>query len=554
MQSVSLSFPARRTAIAEVVFVMLSGVCMLDAAAQTVPSPGAVLDSTRPAASVIPAPKQDSSLVLPSAVDAAALDPNAARTQVNAFRIVGNKEIDAVTLHGLVDSEAGKPLNLFELSKIARVITEFYRSHGFPVARAVIPAQKVENGTVTIEVIEGRIDRTTFTGNTLYSTEFLQRWAAPLLGQTVRVASLEERVLTLNDLPGLQTQAVLLPGLEYGTTTTEFLATEKAYDGEVSLNNYGRPEIGRTRIDANANLNNPFGIGDQLGVRTSVSEHALLKLGGLNYSLPLNTDGTRLALSYTHIRYGIGGELKSLDIQGKSQLASATVIHPFLRSAAQNLYGTFAVRSFSGKQSALGVELSKSRVSVVEAGAAWNHVDDRFNVATAGMRVSTNFNPYKEDHSNVGQKLKIDADASYLYNLGGAWSVKAAGAAQWTPDAVADAEKFSLGGPTSVRGYPSADLRADRGVFASLELRVRTTASGAPGYFSAFVDGGHVSRVEPAEGLPKSYSIGSAGVGATFFPTRSTQFELMAGVPTSSTDPSDLRTAGRFWFNLTQRF
>jgi len=554
MQSVSLSTKARRTAIAEVVFVMLSGVSMLDAAAQTVPSPGAVLDSTRPAASPIPAPKKESSLVLPSASDAAALDPNAARTQVNAFRIVGNKEIDAVTLHGLIDGEAGKPLNLFELSKIARVITEFYRSHGFPVARAVIPAQKVENGSVTIEIIEGRIDRTTFTGNKLYSTEFLQRWAAPLLGRTVQTGPLEERVLTLNDLPGLQTQAVLIPGLEYGTTTTEFLTTETSYDGEVSLNNYGRPEIGRTRIDANANLNNPFGIGDQLGVRTSVSEHALLKLGGLNYSLPLNTDGTRLALSYTHIRYGIGGELKSLDIQGKSQLASATVIHPFLRSAAQNLYGTFAVRSFAGKQDALGVELSKSRVSVFEAGAAWNHIDERFNVATAGVRVSSNFNPYKEEHTNVGQRFKIDADASYQYNLSSVWSVKAAGAAQWTPDTLADAEKFSLGGPTSVRGYPSADIRADRGIFGSLELRYRTTASGAPGYFSAFVDGGHVSRVTPIDSLPNSYSIGSAGVGATFFPTRATQLELMAGVPTSSLDPSDLRKAGRFWLNLTTRF
>jgi len=547
-------FPARRTAIADLVFVMLSGMCMLDAAAQTVPSPGAVLDSTRSAESLIPAPKKESSLVLPSGIDAAALDPNAARTQVSAFRIVGNKAIDAATLHGLVDSEAGKPLNLFELNKIARAITEFYRSHGFPVARAVIPAQKVENGSVTIEVIEGRVDRATFTGNKLYSTEFLQRWTAPLLGTSVQVGPLEERVLTLNDLPGLQTQAVLIPGLEYGTTTTEFLVSEQQYDGEVSLNNYGRPEIGRTRVDANANLNNPFGIGDQLGVRTSVSEHGLLKLGGVNYSLPLNTGGTRLALSYTYIRYGIGGDLASLDIQGKSQLASATVIHPFLRSAAENLYGTFTVRSFTGKQSALGVELSKSRVSVVEAGAAWNHIDERFNVATAGVRVSTNFNPYKEEHSNVGQKLKLDADASYLYNLDSRWSVKASGAAQWTPDTVADAEKFSLGGPTSVRGYPSADVRADRGVFASLELRYRTQVFGAPGYLSSFVDGGHVSRVEEADGMPKSYSIGSAGFGATFFPTRALQLDLMAGSPTSSLDPSDLRKNGRLWFNLTTRF
>lgn len=547
-------FPARRTVIAEVAFLMLSGACMLDAGAQALPSPGAVLDATRPADSVIPAPKKESSLVLPAPADSQDLDPNGARTPVTAFRIVGNKEIDAATLHRLVDAEAGKPLNLYELNRIIRRITEFYRAQGFPVARAVIPAQKVEDGHVTIEVIEGRVDRTTFTGNALYSEELLQRWGAPLLGRTVQVAPLEERVLNMNDLPGLTTQAVLIPGLEYGTTTTEFLTTEKRYDGEVSLNNYGRPEIGRARADASFNLNNPFGIGDQLGLRTSVSEHGLLKLGGLNYSLPLNVRGTRLALSYTHIDYGIGGELARLDIQGKSQLASATVIHPFLRSARQNLYGTFAVRSFAGKQMALDVELSKNRVSVFEAGAAWNHIDDDFNVATAGLRASSNFNSYKEDHSNVGQKFKIDGDLSYLYNLAPAWSVKLAGAAQWTPDTLADAEKFSLGGPTSVRGYPSADVRGDRGLFASAELRYRTTAFGAPGWFSLFVDGGRVARVEAAEGLPKSDTIGSAGFGATFFPTKGTQLDVLAAKPTSSLDPSDLRKSGRIWVNLTTRF
>ncbi|XYJ12690.1 ShlB/FhaC/HecB family hemolysin secretion/activation protein [Telluria sp. B2] len=558
--SVSRSAPVKRTVIAEVVVLILSGMFALDAAAQSqvpvqsVPTPGAVLESTRAAESPIPPPKKESGLVLPRSADGQQLDPNAPRTLVKAFRIVGNKEIDAATLHRLVDAEAGKPLNLFELHRITRLVTDFYRKQGFPVARAVIPAQRVEDGNVTIEVIEGRIDRTTFTGNELYSEPFLQRWSAPLLGQAVRVEPLEERVLTLNDLPGLTTRAVLIPGLGYGTTTTEFLVSEKAYDGEVSVNNYGRPEIGRTRVDASANLNNPFGIGDQLGVRTSVSEHGLLKLGGLNYSLPLNVQGTRLALSYTHINYGISGELARLDIKGKSQLASATVIHPFLRSAQENLYGTFAVRSFAGEQSALDVELSKSRVSVFEAGTAWNHIDDDFNVATAGLRVSSNFNGYKEDHSNVGQKFKIDGEVSYLYNLTPAWNVKLAGAAQWTPDTLADAEKFSLGGPTSVRGYPSADVRGDRGAFASVELRYRTTLFGAPGWFGVFADGGRVSRVEAVEGQPKSNAIGSAGIGATFFPTKGTQLEVLAAKPTSSLDPSDMRKNGRVWVNLTTRF
>lgn len=550
----SVSRPlVKRTVISEVILLVLAGMSTFDASAQSIPTPGSILNSVRPAESVVPAP-QSESIVLPASVEGQTLDPNGARVHIAAFRIVGNDEIDSDTLHRLVDAEAGKPLNLYELNKVARIITDYYRSKGFPVARAVIPAQKVEFGNVTIEVIEGRIDRSSFTGNKLYSEELLQHWSKSLEGKTAKTETLEERILTLNDLPGLTTRAVLTPGAEYGTTTTEFVTTEKPYEGEVSVNNYGRREIGRARVDAAVNLNNPLAIGDQLGVRTSYSEAGLLKLGGVNYSLPLNTLGTRLALSYTDIHYRIGGDLSALDIKGKSQLASATLVHPFQRSQQENLYGTFGLRTFHGEQTALGFETSDNRVSVAEAGTAWNHIDEGFNVATASVRASSNGHSYNENDSTVGQKLKVDGDASYLYNLGPVWAIRVLGAAQWSADPLADAEKFSLGGASSVRGYPSADVLGDRGVFASLELRYRTRILTAPGYFSAFVDGGHISRIDPALGTDKSNSIGSAGLGATFFPISSLQLELLAAVPTGSHETSDSHDNGRVWANLTTRF
>lgn len=550
----SVSRPlVKRTVISEVILLVLAGMSTFDASAQSIPTPGSILNSVRPAESVVPAP-QSESIVLPASVEGQTLDPNGARVHIAAFRIVGNDEIDSDTLHRLVDAEAGKPLNLYELNKVARIITDYYRSKGFPVARAVIPAQKVEFGNVTIEVIEGRIDRSSFTGNKLYSEELLQHWSKSLEGKTAKTETLEERILTLNDLPGLTTRAVLTPGAEYGTTTTEVVTTEKPYEGEVSVNNYGRREIGRARVDAAVNLNNPLGIGDQLGVRTSYSEAGLLKLGGVNYSLPLNTLGTRLALSYTDIHYRIGGDLSALDIKGKSQLASATLVHPFQRSQQENLYGTFGLRTFHGEQTALGFETSDNRVSVAEAGTAWNHIDEGFNVATASVRASSNGHSYNENDSTVGQKLKVDGDASYLYNLGPVWAIRVLGAAQWSADPLADAEKFSLGGASSVRGYPSADVLGDRGVFASLELRYRTRILTAPGYFSAFVDGGHISRIDPALGTDKSNSIGSAGLGATFFPISSLQLELLAAVPTGSHETSDSHDNGRVWANLTTRF
>lgn len=554
MQKHVLSSLQKKTTIAEILMMLFGGLSTVSVSAQSVPTPGSIYQSVKPADPVIPAPKKEEDLIVPSPQMQQNLDPNASRIQVSEFRIVGNHSMDLAVLQSLIEGQAGKPLNLYEINKITHVITEYYRSHGFPVARAVVPAQKLENGVVTLEIIEGRVDKTVFRNNKLYSNTILQRWAKPLTGEVVTVPLLEERVLALNDLPGMEARAVLRPGDEYGTTTVEVVTNEKPVDGEVSLNNYGRREVGENRIDASVNLNNPFGIGDQIGLRGSYSEQGLIKLGGLNYSLPLNVQGTRLALSYTEIDYSIGGALAAADINGKSKLGSATVIHPFLRSQNENLFGTVGVRTFSGEQFASDISLSDSKVQVVEAGLAWNHIDDHFNIATASVRMSSNFKSYDQQQTNIGQKLKIDGDASYLFNFADAWSVKLAGAFQWAEDTLADAESFSLGGPASVRGYPAADVRGDRGAFASVELRYRQTILGMPGYLSLFTDGGYTSRIEPSAGMAKSDTVGSVGLGATYFPTQTLKLEILAATPTSNMSPSDPRKGGRVWVNLTKRF
>lgn len=486
--------------------------------------------------------------------DAASLDPNAPRIPVSGFRIVGNQAIPTSALQELIDPHAGKPYNLFELYKIARIITDHYQSRGYPVARAVIPAQKVESGEVTIEVIEGKVDQILFRGNERYSAEFLARWAEPLVGRQVQLSPLEQRLLKINDLPGMEARAVLTPGEEYGTTTVDVTVEEDPVDGQVSINNYGRREVGEHRIDASLNVNNPLGIGDQLGFRASYSQGGLVKMAGINYSVPLNIQGTRLAVNYTAVDYGIGGDLGALDINGKSTLGGISLVHPFLRSPTENLFGTFNIRSFSGEQLTSDIPISENSIVVMEAGVAWNRIDDNANISTAGLRFSTNFRSSRHGERNDAQKLKIDGEASRLQRLTTHWDLKLITSVQWSPDTLADAEKFSLGGPTSVRGYPAADVRGDRGVFAGIELRYRTAFAGIPGYLSAFADGGYTSRINPGPGTAHSNSVGSTGLGMTLFMTPTLSAELAAAVPLSDLEPSDPRDDYRVWFNLTKNF
>src|SRR3546814_3743458 len=44
----------------------------------------------------------------------------------------------------------------------------------------------------------------------------------------------------------------------------------------------------------------------------------------------------------------------------------------------------------------------------------------------------------------------------------------------YSPDPLVDTEAYSLGGPNTVRGFPSAEVRGDRGYFGSVTLRRRS--------------------------------------------------------------------------------
>lgn len=544
---------ARPTLTAELLVFVIGSLSAVGVAAQTVPTPGAIFESVRPPAGPIPTPQTQSPLARPPPVQQD-LDPNAARTPVSEFRIVGNQAIDRATLDAVIAAQPRKPYNLFELNKVARLITDLYQARGYVVARAVIPAQKIESGVVTIEVIEGKIDQVAFSGNAVYSQALLARWGQPLVGQVVNLVPLEERMLLINDLPGMEARAVLTPGAVYGATKVDVSVQEKQVDGQVSVNNNGRREVGEDRVDASINVNNPFGIGDQLGVRASYSEHALIKMLGINYSVPLDVMGTRLAINYIRVKYRIGGDLSALDINGTSSLGGAAVSHPFLRSKDENLFGTVGARTFSGKQLTSDIPLTSNSIFVLEAGLSWNRIDSNANVSAAAVRISSNFKDSAQGTRTDAQKFKVDGEASELLRVSANWDLRLSGSAQWAPDTVSDAEKFSLGGPASVRGYPSADVRGDRGAFASVEARYRTELGGVPAYVSVFADGGHVFRINPGPGNPRSDSIGSAGVGFTFFPSKSIMIETMAAAPTGKLDPSDAHHNGRLWFNLTKTF
>jgi hemolysin activation/secretion protein len=519
----------------------------LQVLAQAAITPGSVLDTvpgSKPALPPTPA-----EVIFPASRPDAAHDPSAPRFTVNAFTFVGNTVYTERQLKQLTERFIDLELNLYDLNRAADTVTQLYRETGFPISRAIIPAQKVENGIVRIEVIEGRLSNISIVGNNRYSDELIAARTGSLpKNELITVPRLERSLLLMNDLPGLSARATLAPGADYGTTDMVIRTEEKPFAATVSLDNHGRRETGETRVDAALDLNNPLGIGDQLNLRIINTRHDLLSFGRIGYSLPVSNEGTRLGATYSKVRYDIGGEFAALGISGEVTNTELVLTHPHVRSRARNIVFGIGLRNTKTTQTTLGIPTADSSIDLLSLTAlgSWVHADSATTSATLVVSGNGKNNPGNRQDA---QRAKADVDISHLRAASKNWDLYLRGNWVFSSGALPDTEKFSLGGPGSVRGYRSSDLRGETGWVATGELRRQFVAVNTVGVFSMFYDWGAIK----ADGFTRYDTLRSAGVGVSVFPHKHLRAKAEYAYPMSDRISGDGKR-GRLWLTLSSSF
>ncbi|MCZ8285956.1 MAG: hypothetical protein O9353_10930, partial [Bacteroidia bacterium] len=143
-----------------------------------------------------------------------------AKVMVKSIAITGNKEIPTEQLQPLVASLVGAERSLTQLNAAARRITAYYRSQGFAVARAYLPAQDITDGAVTISIIEGRISSHKINNTSLLSDERAQAYLGQVKdGDVIKSDQIDRGFLLLQDTPGVSnSRATLQPGASVGTS------------------------------------------------------------------------------------------------------------------------------------------------------------------------------------------------------------------------------------------------------------------------------------------------------------------------------------------------
>lgn len=474
-------------------------------------------------------------------------DAKAVRVSVRRIAIEGATLITEAELQAQVADVIDQSLTLAELEHTAQRIAEYYRQRGW-YARVYLPQQDVSDGTIRIAVLEGR-----FGGASVQDTQDVQgaghradaaRVQAMVthrlpVGQPLSAADLERGLLIANDLPGIRTTGLLQAGAQQGETALALSVQDTPFvTGDAGLNNYGLRSTGRVQATGGMALNNMNGSGDQLALRLLAAQD--IRSAVARYSLPLGTDGLRLAAHLSALDYQLGKPYKALDAKGKAFTGGATLTYPLIRSAARNLSVSAGYEHRRYDDDMLGQALRRPRINAATLGitgdsSAPNAVTWGGAQLTAGnVNLAGNTADQAQDAasaSTAGRYAKLSWSLGRLQGIAPGWQVQLAASGQFASTNLASSERLSLGGPTQIRAYPINEGTGDSGVLVKLELQ-REIGSGWQAI--AFYDAGRIRQHKAAwagwnasSGQPNSYALQGAGLGLNW---RTPNWQMTAAI------------------------
>ena len=405
------------------------------------------------------------------------------RFVLGEVRLRGATVYDAAELRGIWSGDLDREISLARLYDIANQISVRYRSDGYILSRAIVPPQDIVGGVVTIQVVEGYIDRLLLNGDFGGRTEILQAFAEKIVAsRPLRAAVLERYLLLMQDLPGLALRSVIRPSPDVPGASDLILLVGHDFTGAfVQADNRGSRFNGPNQMQAAATLNSPFGRYETLGAQAAFTPGVdETRFYSLSSSLPLGAEGLSLSLSAGRLTSRPGSTLDVLEVEGRSETYRLGLSYPFIRARRQNLRLRAGLDLLNSRTDVLQEQISKDRIRSLRIALDYDAIDRFFGVNRLSAELSRGLDilgarsANAESTSRQGGRndyTKITADASRVQFLQRGWSLQAAARGQYAFDRLLSSEEFGFGGEAFGRGYDSSEILGSHGLAGSLELR-----------------------------------------------------------------------------------
>jgi len=444
--------------------------------------------------------------------------------------ITGGTVYSQQQIAALYQGMIGREVTLLEVYGIANQITAKYRNDGYVLSQAVVPQQQIRDGSVTIQIVEGRINRIIIRDEGKASSlRFLLQYGERIKAATPLTQSvLEHYLLLMNDLPGVTVTSTLAPSDAPGTADLIIEAKYKAFDLFASVDNRGSRFLGPYQVEAGGAVNALWGTGDRLayrGVSTAFQPRELM-FHELRYITTLTEFGTTLDVSGTYTRTRPGFTLKFLEIEGESWTWAVRLRQPLIRSRQMNLWvwGGFDWRNSETRL--LDSSFSDDRLRTIRYGATFEVVDQLRGANAFDVSVSHGVDVFgaRGNSREFGRTnfTKVNFDYQRNQQIYGPVTGFVAFTGQYAANQLLAPEEFGLGGRSFGRAFDPSEKTGDHGFGVTVELRYTIDGLKIPGTDwsatlqpYAFGDWGRVYHIN--DNARKTFeALASAGVGVRF--------------------------------------
>jgi len=518
-------------------------------------------------------------LRLPAPVEEQSIPDNVRRQlEKNTFTlrnvvIAGDTAYPPEELAFAYQDKIGHTISLLDARQMAIAITDFYHKDGYILSQAVVPTQSLDNGTLTIRVVEGYIGNVSFEGDERSNGEkrVLEAYADKIKNlHPARMKDLERYMLLMNDLPGASVHGLIRPSnTGLGSADLVLTVTHKSFDASYTFDNRGTKYLGPWQQTAIVDANSLFGMYDhtQLRLMTSYPFQEVFN-GQIEHDETLNSEGTKLSLLASHTRTQPGDALKVLKVIGYSDLFEAKVTHPFLRLRQQSLVGrvTFDVNNTTSNVFS-STPLSTDRLRTARVGGTYTFLDTLRGNNLIDVQLSQGMNIFSATSSGATRSnvngnsafTKTNFDLSRLQTLPANFSILMGATGQYSFSPLLTDEQFALGGSDYGRSFDPSELLGDSGIAGKAELRYGKPVDAFPikSYqLYSFYDIGKVWVRSAAAGTASHASLSSAGVGTRVNVTNYVTTSLEASVPVTkpTNDQTAYRHSPRIFFSLAVHY
>ena len=449
---------------------------------------------------------------------------------LNGITFEGNTVYPASDFLEYYQDLLGKKVSLNDIYDVADKITAKYRNAGFILTRVVPPPQRVRGGILTLKVVEGFIDKIEIDGDQIDKDSRIWDYLNKIRDtKPLNNAVLERYLLLLNDLPGVNAKAVMIPSFDTpGASDLIVQMALRDYRATMSLDNRGTKFVGPLQAQSSVSINSLFAETDRLALRGIVTGQAReLKYGSVAYTRPIGTEGIIAKITGNVSASNPGSTLSTLDVKGESRSLSAAVDWPLKRSRRENLILTGTLDYKNSRTRIASRLTTDDRIRALRAKVAYDFVDGYGGVNLFEGIVSQGLNVLNATKSDAGTASRANARPDFttvklnmtrLQPLTRELRAVATVNSQYAVSKILSGEQFGYGGASIGRAYDSSEISGDHGLSGKFEVQWQNPYQGdliqsLQPY--AFVDAGAVWAID-TKTTERRQSGTSAGIGVNF--------------------------------------